>query len=148
MIIGAARYQLMQPALGATRTNEYAEPQQKSIQLADDKVTLNSSRDGFSATYERPALARKDPDRSLTQIAWDNLLAQRIGLSREKLDELAEKKKEIEGSTELSDEEKQRLLADLDKQKEELIKEASERRQARGDEERQSHTHSDSTTLS
>ncbi|PKQ75321.1 hypothetical protein AOX56_19795 [Aeromonas sobria] len=144
MIIGAARYQLVQPALGATRTSEYAEPQQKSIQLADDKVTLNSSRDDFAATYERPTLARKDPDRSLTQIAWDNLLAQRIGLSREKLDELEQKKKEIEHNSELSDEKKQQLLADLDKQKEELIKEAIERRQARGDEERQSNPDSGS----
>lgn len=144
MIIGAARYQLVQPALGATRTSAYAEPQQKSIQLADDKVTLNSSRDDFSATYERPTLARKDPDRSLTQIAWDNLLAQRIGLSREKLDELEQKKKEIEHNSELPDEKKQQLLADLDKQKEELIKEAIERRQARGDEERQSNPDSGS----
>jgi hypothetical protein len=62
MIIGAARYQLVQPALGATRTSEYAETQQKSIQLADDKVTLNASRDAFNATYERPVLARKEQE--------------------------------------------------------------------------------------
>ncbi|MCV3283336.1 hypothetical protein [Aeromonas veronii] len=144
MIIGAARYQLVQPALGATRTSEYAETQQKSIQLADDKVTLNASRDAFNATYERPVLARKEQERSLTQIAWGNLVAQRIGLSREKLDELEQQKKEVEHNSELSDEKKQQLLADLDKQKEELIKEAIERRQARGDEERQSNPDSGS----
>lgn len=146
MIIGAIHNPLAYSASSATQAPENAERQPKPLQLAEDKVTLNSAADAFSATYERPVSARKTPERSLTQIAWDNLLAQRIGLSREKLDEIEQKKKEIENSSELSDDKQRQLLADLDKEKEELIKEAIERRQERGDEERQSNP--DAATVS
>jgi len=146
MIIGAAHYQTAQRVPETRQRMANSEQQQGSIQLAEDKVTLTSRGDDFSATYARPTPTRKAAEPSLTQIARDNLLAQRIGLSREKLDELEQKKQEIEGSTELSVEEKQRLLADLDKQKEALIKQANERRQSRDDEERQSNPGAESSS--
>lgn len=70
----------------------------------------------------------------MTQIAWDNLLAQRVGLSKEKLDEIEQKKKDIADNPNLSAKDKQSMLEDLEKQKEDLVKEASERRKERGDE--------------
>lgn len=138
MIIGAAYNPLAQPTPSGAQLRGQPEQPSKSIQLAEDRISLNSASDSFSATYAPPALTRKTPERTLTQIAWDNLLAHRIGLSREKLDEIEQKKLEIENNSELSAEKKQQLLADLDKEREELIKEAIERRQANGDEERQS----------
>lgn len=88
---------------------------------------------------------KKPQERSLTQIALDHLLAQRIGLSKEKLDELEQKKQEIADNPNLSDKDKQGMLEDLEKQKEDLIKEASERRKERGDEDRQSNPTSPQT---
>ncbi|MGL4356550.1 MAG: hypothetical protein ACRCTP_22370 [Aeromonas popoffii] len=138
MIIGAAQYQLVQPSQVAGQSRAQFGEQQKSIKLAEDKVTLNGSHDDASPTYDRSGLVRKVPERSLTQIALEHLSAQRIGLSKEKLEELEQQKKEVEANTDLSDKERQKLLADLDLQKEALIKEAIERRQTGDDEEQQS----------
>ncbi|GLX76988.1 hypothetical protein tinsulaeT_03280 [Thalassotalea insulae] len=55
------------------------------------------------------------------------ILDARIGLDREKLDEIDQKMKEIENNPNLSPEEKQALLQALQAEKEELIKQASER---------------------
>ncbi|WP_287146561.1 hypothetical protein [Aeromonas sp.] len=138
MIIGAAQYQLVQPSQVAGQSRAQFGEQQKSIKLAEDKVTLNGSHGDASPTYDRSGLVRKEPERSLTQIALEHLSAQRIGLSKEKLEELEQQKKEVEANTDLSDKERQKLLADLDLQKEALIKEAIERRQTGDDEEQQS----------
>ncbi len=138
MIIGAAQYQLVQPSQVAGQSRAQFGEQQKSIKLAEDKVTLNGSHGDASPTYDRSGLVRKVPERSLTQIALEHLSAQRIGLSKEKLEELEQQKKEVEANTDLSDKERQKLLADLDLQKEALIKEAIERRQTGDDEEQQS----------
>lgn len=138
MIIGAAQYQLVQPSQVAGQSRAQFGEQQKSIKLAEDKVTLNGSHDDASPTYDRSGLVRKVPERSLTQIALEHLSAQRIGLSKEKIEELEQQKKEVEANTDLSDKERQKLLADLDLQKEALIKEAIERRQTGDDEEQQS----------
>lgn len=138
MIIGAAQYQLVQPSQVAGQSRAQFGEQQKSIKLAEDKVTLNGSHGDASPTYDRSGLVRKVPERSLTQIALEHLSAQRIGLSKEKIEELEQQKKEVEANTDLSDQERQKLLADLDLQKEALIKEAIERRQTGDDEEQQS----------
>ena len=138
MIIGAAQYQLVQPSQVAGQSRAQFGEQQKSIKLAEDKVTLNGSHGDASPTYDRSGLVRKVPERSLTQIALEHLSAQRIGLSKEKIEELEQQKKEVEANTDLSDKERQKLLADLDLQKEALIKEAIERRQTGDDEEQQS----------
>ncbi|MGL5130714.1 MAG: hypothetical protein ACRC7D_21860 [Aeromonas popoffii] len=138
MIIGAAQYQLVQPSQVAGQSRAQFGEQQKSIKLAEDKVTLNGSHGDASPTYDRSGLVRKVPERSLTQIALEHLSAQRIGLSKEKLEELEQQKKEVEANTDLSDKERQKLLADLDLQKEALIKEAIELRQTGDDEEQQS----------
>ncbi|OCY06412.1 hypothetical protein A9X69_12640 [Aeromonas hydrophila] len=140
MIIGAAQSQFVQPSQVAAQSTEYTREQQKSIVLAEDKVTLNGNNDDPSPTYDRRGLVRKVPERSLTQIAWDNLLAQRIGLSKEKLDEIEQKKKEVTENPNLSNEDRQNLLKGLETQKEALIKEASERSKERGDKEQQSNT--------
>lgn len=138
MIIGAAQYQLVHPSQVAGQSRAQFGEQQKSIKLAEDKVTLNGSHDDASPTYDRSGLVRKVPERSLTQIALEHLSAQRIGLSKEKIEEIEQQKKEVEANTDLSDKERQKLLADLDLQKEALIKEAIERRQTGDDEEQQS----------
>lgn len=140
MNLGAVQFGLLQPSQterqGTALFRE--QEQQKGLRLAEDRVTLSGGSREPSPTYANPGRARKAPEQSLTQVAWDNLLAQRVGLNKEKLDQLEQRKKEIAEDSSLSDEEKQKLLEDLDKQREELIKEAAERRRQRGDEEHQS----------
>lgn len=145
MIIGAAQSQLIASSqIGNQNTLNFGQ-QQNSIKLAEDRVTLGVSGDAGAPTYDRSGIVKKPQERSLTQIALDHLLAQRIGLSKEKLDELEQKKQEIADNPNLSDKDKQGMLEDLEKQKEDLIKEASERRKERGDEDRQSNPTSPQT---
>ncbi|MHA7003088.1 hypothetical protein [Aeromonas schubertii] len=139
MNLGAVQFGLLQPSLTARQgTEPFREAQRQRQGLAEERVTLSGGSREPSPTYANPGRARKEPEQSLTRVAWDNLLAQRVGLSKEKLDRLEQRKKEIAEDPTLSDEEKQKLLEDLDKQREELIQEAAERRRQRGDEERQS----------
>ncbi|MFR9720557.1 hypothetical protein ACL00X_14470 [Aeromonas diversa] len=140
MNLGAVQFGLLQPSpkVGQGTALLREQEQQKGLRLAEERVTLSGGSRAPSPTYAHPGRTRKEPEQSLTEIAWDNLLAQRIGLSKEKLDQLKQKKKEVAEDPTLSDEEKQKLLEDLDRQREELIQEAAERRQQRGDEERQS----------
>ncbi|MBL0489512.1 hypothetical protein [Aeromonas veronii] len=134
MIIGAAQSQFITPSQIDNQSRSNFAQQQPGIKLAEDRVTLGGSGDAASQTYDRAGIIRKPQERSLTQIAWDNLLAQRVGLSKEKLDEIEQKKKDIADNPNLSAKDKQSMLEDLEKQKEDLVKEASERRKERGDE--------------
>lgn len=145
MIIGAAQSQFIAPSQIDNQNTSNFRQQQNNIKLAEDRVTLGGNGDADAPTYDRSGIVKKPQERSLTQIALDHLLAQRIGLSKEKLDEIEQKKKEIADNPKLSDKDKQGMLEDLEKQKEDLIKEASERRKDRGDEDRQSNPTSPQT---
>ncbi|SIQ38883.1 hypothetical protein SAMN05880558_103137 [Aeromonas sp. RU39B] len=129
-----------QPSSAAERQQSAAAYQQGTrFVLAEDKVTLGEGSSSSSDTYSRASVTRNSAEKkSLTDVAWEHLLAKRVGLSKEKLDQIEQKKQEIEGSQKLTAEQKQTLLDDLEKQREALIKEASERRREQGDEAQQS----------
>ncbi|MBM0491865.1 hypothetical protein GNZ06_08070 [Aeromonas jandaei] len=96
-----------------------------------------TAQEGLSTTESSSSGSAAGPQSGLTRIARDSLVAQRLGVDKEKLDKIAQAKEEISNNPELSIKEKQRMLADLDKEREALLQEAAERRKERGDEEQQ-----------
>lgn len=96
-----------------------------------------TAQGGLSTTERSSSGSAAGPQSGLTRIAMDSLLAQRLGVDKEKLDKIAQAKEDISNNPELSIKEKQRMLADLDKEREALLQEAAERRKERGDEEQQ-----------
>lgn len=105
--------------------------------LSADRVTLNGVMTEVAPTYSKSGLMRSSPQKSLTELAWEYAIANRVGLDKNKLDEIEQKIKDVSGNTSLSEEERQRQLEDLYKQKEELIKKSAEMRSAQGDEDKE-----------
>lgn len=135
-----------------TVTGSDAQASQERVTLSGAATPLTYSRQGVMSTAAFAAqggLATSGSSSSgsaagqlggLTRIAMDSLLAQRLGVDKEKLDKLAQAKEEIANNPDLSIEEKQKMLADLDKEREALLQEAAERRKERGEDEQQVNT--------
>ncbi|MBW3761177.1 hypothetical protein GL264_10220 [Aeromonas jandaei] len=145
----------VQPVLDApvgTVTGSDALASQERVTLSGAATPLTYSRQGVMSTAAFTAqggLSTTESSSSgcaagqlggLTRIAMDSLLAQRLGVDKEKLDKLAQAKEEIANNPDLSIEEKQKMLADLDKEREALLQEAAERRKERGEDEQQVNT--------